>query len=111
MAALGGEGFWRVVLETVMGKVGLNGLDEAGIEFQKRSDGPQHLGVIDRLVFMNQPVAEARRRSQQVGKLRRDDPEFACLEEAPIIILRDLGSELRNQMCVDVEGSLDDFLE
>src|SRR2546427_756284 len=89
----------------------LDGLDVARVEVQEPPHGRKDLRVVDRLVLVDQPVPQSRRRRERAGQVYRENSELPDLQKAAVVLLRNLAAQLCDEMSVDIECRFDRFLQ
>src|SRR5256885_2795482 len=88
-----------------------DGLDVARVEVQEHPHGRKDLRVVDRLVLVDQPVPQSRRRRERAGQVYRENSELPDLQKAAVVLLRNLAAQLGDEMSVDIKVRLDRFLQ
>jgi hypothetical protein len=64
-------------LQARLAEADFDSVNVTGIEGERGPDGRQNLGIVERVVRVDQPVAKARRGRQQSGELRGQDTQVA----------------------------------
>jgi hypothetical protein len=78
---------------------------------QERPHKRKDLRIVDRLVLVDQSIAQPRRRRERARKFGRENSKLPYLQEAAVVLVGNLTAELRDEMRVDVEGGFDRFLQ